>query len=59
MNLGLGIFWSVPTLILLLTGSLLLRRSSRWAKWSAYTSFLLGGSLLVGVCLLLLDVFEV
>lgn len=59
MNLGLGMLWSIPTIILLLVSFLLLRKPAKAAKFSGYASLLLGSCLLVGVCLLFLDVFEV
>jgi len=59
MNLGLGIFWSIPTIIFLVLGFLLLRKPSKVAKFSGHTSLLLGSCLFVGVVLLFLDVFEV
>jgi hypothetical protein len=59
MNIGLGVFWSIPTIISLIVGILLLRNTKKKLKIFGFISILLSTFLLINVILLFMDTFEV
>ncbi|ERI04718.1 hypothetical protein HMPREF0083_05963 [Aneurinibacillus aneurinilyticus ATCC 12856] len=59
MNIGLGVFWSIPTIISLIVGILLLRNTKKKLKIFGFISILLSIFLLINVILLFMDTFEV